>query len=611
MDESDQQRALRLEAQLAAVAARVFQLEQQIAMLRGSPPPAPPYPQPTPAVPPRQPRAEAMRQNVATAVADRRSLESRVGSQWFNRIGIVAVLIGVAWFLKFAFENHWIGAAGRVLTGLLCGAALVAWSERFRARGYTTFSYSLKALGSGVLYLSLWAAFSVYQLIGSGVGFAGMITVTAFNAFIAWRQNAELLAVYAIVGAFSTPLLLSTGHNDEVFLFTYLLIMNAATLTLLVLKGWNRLLVLSFLGTVAFYWGWYWTYYAPAFQATTTAFLLLFFLLFAAATLLARRSRGTQDDGARLLVSMGNAAFGFLGIHAMLTFQYHPQTTVLAWCAVAFAAFYLAMYRFTDRAGSPAVSLADMQLSIAIIFLTLAIPLAVHGHWVTIGFLAEHVVLLWLATRTPSLLMRALAVGALLLGLCSLAVDASAVQTQVLWNTRFLSFAVAIAVTTLSASIARQARQRDPQQDTAPLPWLALAIAGPLLAHLLALITGLLEIHTYWNTRPAFIGGHTLTYRELADRAMAAQFTDSAWLLLVGAVVLAAGFQRRSALLRWQGLAVLTVTIGKVFLVDTSTLTQGYRIVSFLVLGALLLGVSFVYQKDWLHLRAGSGGHTA
>ena len=187
-----------------------------------------------------------------------------MGSQWFNRIGIVAVLIGVAWFLKFAFDNHWVGPAGRVLIGLLSGAALIAWSERFRSKGYTAFSYSLKAVGSGVLYLSLWAAFSMYHLIPSGVAFAGMVLVTAFNAFIAWRQSAELLAVYAIVGAFSTPLLLSTGRNEEVFLFSYLLMMNAATMALLVLKGWNRLLVLSFLGTVGFYWGWYWRGNSPS-----------------------------------------------------------------------------------------------------------------------------------------------------------------------------------------------------------------------------------------------------------------------------------------------------------------------------------------------------------
>jgi uncharacterized membrane protein len=112
---------------------------------------------------------------------DTQSLESRIGSQWFNRVGILAVLIGVAWFLKLAFDNHWIGPRGRVMIGLLAGAGLIAWSERFHKRGFAIFSYSLKAIGSGTLYLSLWAAFQLYALLPAGAAFAAMIAVTAFN----------------------------------------------------------------------------------------------------------------------------------------------------------------------------------------------------------------------------------------------------------------------------------------------------------------------------------------------------------------------------------------------------------------------------------------------
>ena len=82
-------------------------------------------------------------------------LESRIGSHWLNRIGIAAVLIGVSYFLKFAFDNNWIGPAGRVAIGLLAGIAIVVWSEGFRAKGLHAFSYSLKAVGIGMLYLSL------------------------------------------------------------------------------------------------------------------------------------------------------------------------------------------------------------------------------------------------------------------------------------------------------------------------------------------------------------------------------------------------------------------------------------------------------------------------
>jgi uncharacterized membrane protein len=776
-----EERALRLEAQLSAVTARVFQLEREVAALRGVSPPVMSAAEPAAVVatPARSPSewtamapvstgpeipataapdaAPQPSQSVSGSAAtpavpprlrEERSLESRMGSQWFNRIGIVAVLIGAALFLKFAIDNHWVGPAGRILIGLLSGAALIAWSERFRSKGYAAFSYSLKAVGSGVLYLSLWAAFSLYHLIPPGVAFAGMVLVTAFNAFIAWRQSAELLAVYAIVGAFSTPLLLSTGRNEEVFLFSYLLMMNAATMALLVLKGWNRLLVLSFIGTVAFYWGWYWQFYRPAAFVTTTVFLSLFVLLFAAATILARQRRAhpEQDDAARVLVSLANAAFGFLGFYAMLSQNGSGRNTALAWCSVGFGAFYLAVRKWMERtpiAGSRLASLSDIQLSIAIVFLTLAVPLAVHGHWVTVGWMAEGAVLVWVATRLRTRLMQALAGGALSLGLISLAMDATIGQTRVLWNTRLLSFAVSIAAMFIATALARGEAKREGTATSAG-GWELLAETAAVIARALVIIAVLLEIHTYWWSGPPpalgmadlrspgsllgsaiwlmaasgaivwaaarrraslpqsasqqtwmqlaeaicwfaaglvvlFIGmfyaqqqviwnlrfaafavavasivwagrqvrgraplsgsqlyigasvvatvltltavcfeiatfwstrallaapGSMLYGSQLAGRQMAERFSYSAWFLIAGTALLAVGFRRRSALLRWQGLVLLAVTIFKVFLLDTSTLSQGYRIVSFLALGALLLGVSFAYQRDWLHLRA-------
>src|ERR1700687_3224913 len=89
------------------------------------------------------------------------SMEEKIGQYWLNRVGIVAMLMGVSYFLKYAFENNWIGPAGRIVVGLVAGIALILWSERFRARNYAAFSYSLKAVGIGTLYLSLWGAFQV------------------------------------------------------------------------------------------------------------------------------------------------------------------------------------------------------------------------------------------------------------------------------------------------------------------------------------------------------------------------------------------------------------------------------------------------------------------
>src|SRR5206468_8927631 len=192
------------------------------------------------------------------------------------------------WFLKLAFDNHWIGPLGRVFIGLLAGAALIAWSEIFEKRGFAAFAYSLKAVGSGTLYLSLWAAFSVYALMPAWAAFGAMILVTAFNGYISWTRNAELLALYAIAGGLTTPLLVSTGGNHEVTLFSYLLILDIAVLVLAALRPWSRLLFAAFTGTVVFIAGWWVSFYSQAQEGRTAFFLACFFLIFAFAPRLVR-----------------------------------------------------------------------------------------------------------------------------------------------------------------------------------------------------------------------------------------------------------------------------------------------------------------------------------
>src|SRR5450432_319810 len=221
-----------------------------------------------------------------------RDLESRIGSHWLNRIGITALLIGISYFLKFAFDSNWIGPAGRVTIGLLAGIAVVVWSERFRSKGYKAFSYSLKAVGIGALYLSLWAAFQVYSLIPSGTAFVMMLAVTAATAAMALTQDAPLLAAFALTGGFTTPLLLSTGQNREVALFAYVVLLDLGTSFLVVFKPWRRLLVMSYAGTLLLYVGWYSSFYTRDQLGVTIAFATLFFAIFAIAPLVTLQPEG-------------------------------------------------------------------------------------------------------------------------------------------------------------------------------------------------------------------------------------------------------------------------------------------------------------------------------
>jgi uncharacterized membrane protein len=585
----------------APATASAEQTPQQVAL---SPVPlATPPPAHIPAPPPVPVAVPSF--GVSQATKPERSLESRIGSQWFNRVGILAVLIGMAWFLKLAIDNHWIGPLGRVLIGLVAGAGLIAWSERFRAKGYAAFSYSLKSVGSGILYLSLWAAFSLFHLIPGSVAFTAMIAVTAFNGFLAWVQDSELLALYAIAGGFGTPLLVSTGENHEVALFSYMLLLNLTVLILVALRPWSRLLFGAFAGTVFYATGWSFSYYSAQQVGTTAFFFACFFLLFALAPRLvllqqtggvdAAQNSSTWDKLATLILPILNASLGFLAFYSM--FESKHWESAEPWLAVVFAGFYLLLLRLpaVGRWRDNPVLLSELHLAAAVVFLTIAIPLKASGRWLTIGWLAEGAALLWVASRARSKFLSILALLCLALALVALVtVDPSTTSTP-LFNARFATFLVGIAVFAFTAWQAYR-NAREPQH--ASMPWLGLAAAAGLVVNGLILLAAGREIHAYW-----WASGWHGGYQQYGLYRMYAQFSYSALFMVFGAILLALGFSRHSAFLRWQALVLLAVSIGKVFLVDVSELSQGYRILSFLGLGALLLGVSFIYQRDWFSLR--------
>lgn len=379
----------------------------------------------------------------------RADLEARIGSQWLNRIGIAALLIGISYFLRYAFENNWIGPAAQILMGIFAGVALVMWSERFRIRGYQTFSYSLKAVGIGALYLSLWAAVQVYSLLSVGVAFSGMVVVTAATATFALLQNAEILAALSLAGGFATPVLLATGHNREVQLFAYLALLDAATLAMFLSRGWPRLLLLSFSGTAALYFGWYAEFYSRGQFGSAFAFATLFFAIFAIATMLGRGGSEGQFPRVLLAAAAFNGVAYFLQGYLMLETEANR-----AWLAAVLAIVYLML----ARQGRSPSRLRGTHLALAVAFVTLALALRLHEVWISLGWFVE------------------------------------------------------------------------------------------------------------------------------------------------AALLMAAGFWRNSAFVRWLALALIAATTLKVFAYDIWNLSRGYRIISFVFLGVLLLAVSFAYQRDWLKL---------
>jgi len=223
---------------------------------RAAPPKPKPAPAPRPVVTPPPPPP------VPEPAAPRVSLEERIGGRWFNWVGILAILFGVAYAMKYSFERGWITPRMRFWSGLAFGIALLAAGTFSERRRYTVLARGFWGGGIGVLFVVLFAGYRLLlvdgePMIGRPVSFAGMLATVIAGIVIAIVYDTRTAAVLAAIGGYLTPVLLREKAPDQVFLFTYLLILTAGLHFLGYWKRWRFLRLMTFAVVIAYFGGWW------------------------------------------------------------------------------------------------------------------------------------------------------------------------------------------------------------------------------------------------------------------------------------------------------------------------------------------------------------------
>jgi len=377
---------------------------------------------------------------IRTPATPKPDLESVIGGKWLNIIGLAAVLLASAFFLKYAFDNNWIGPIGRVTLGLLGGAAIIAASQLILRRGWTYFSEGITALGAGILYLSLYAAWNFYALVNTETAFVGMAAVTASLIALSLARDSQRLATLALIGGYVTPLLVSTGHDAQIQLFSYLSLLNAGLLAMALARDW-RSLPGSFLFTLLYGLVWYENFYTPAKLVPSLVFASVFFVEFALLPAIqARRSGALRADA--IALTLLNAAWYLTALDVML---YGSHRWILAACVLGVAAFYLIVANVTARrVDGLAAAARPIFGSVALTCVTVAIPIRLEGQWVAMAWAFEGALLVWNGLRSDVRWLRT--AGLIILGAAAIDVwEFPIAADRPFLNGRFATFVVAAA----------------------------------------------------------------------------------------------------------------------------------------------------------------------
>lgn len=370
------------------------------AMPASAPPPSPaqarqiPQPVARPA-PPRTP--SAVDQAVAGFIA------------WLKRgnplarIGIVILFFGAAFLAKYANDNGMIPVEVRFIALALGAFALLIVGWRLREKR-AIYGQLLQGGGIAGLYLTVFAATRLYQLLPFTLAFALLAIVALAAAVLAVAQNALALAVIGTAGGFLAPIMVSTGSGNYVALFTYYALLNLGVFAVAWFRTWRVLNVLGFLFTFTITGLWRATSYQESDLWTADAFLILFFLMYVAVSVL---NCVRQAPNLKGYVS-GSLVFGL----PVVAFTLHATMIArieygLAWSAFALGAFYLLLgwTLFATRRESFRL-LVEAFAALGVIFASLAIPLAFDTRTTAAMWAVEGAGLLWLGVRQERRLPR-------------------------------------------------------------------------------------------------------------------------------------------------------------------------------------------------------------
>jgi uncharacterized membrane protein len=332
-----------------------------------------------------QPSAAALKDMAqSTSGLSAGGLESRIGSQWLNRIGVIAVLFGVAYLLRFIFLSNWISAPAWIWMGASLGVVIIIVSEWFRRGGYRVLSLSLKATGIGISYLSLWAGLELYKLVSGAQAFVGLVFLAGLTAALALRESAEVLAALALIAGFFTPLLISIPSADAP-LFTYMILLDSAAAVLSLARRWWKLLPLSFLGTVLLYGTWYVRTYSRSEPLMAVFATTLFFAIFCATAALLRPQLSRTPRLLTLLEIVNPTAY----LSALYLVRKQLPSHVLVFPTLCLSTLYFILARKSERSARCAGPTAGLYGGLGIASGATALSAILQLDWLSLGWFLE------------------------------------------------------------------------------------------------------------------------------------------------------------------------------------------------------------------------------
>lgn len=330
---------------------------------------------------------------------EKSTIESFLGENLANKIGIAIILIGIGVGVKYAIDKNILGPAMRIALGYLAGAILVGFAIYLKKK-YENLSAVMFAGGLAVAYFVTFIAFDFYHLFPKMVAFGTMVVLTVVTSLGALRYDKQVIAIVGLVGAYAVPFLLSDGTGTTSALFIYMTILNAGILFLAFRKNWQPVFAVAFGCT------WFIFFILTVRAAlelhsdyeTLLVFGSIFYVLFYV-MIIANKMRHKQNlpnDGSTVVIL--NSIFGFaFGI--ILVNEIYDDSNINGIYTLIFAASQGVVTFITSRQKEADHRLYYLSFGFALIYATVSVPMLFDGNWITMIWSLQAALFFWIGWK--------------------------------------------------------------------------------------------------------------------------------------------------------------------------------------------------------------------
>lgn len=520
------------------------------------------------------------------APKDKSNLEINIGQKWLLIVGIISVVFGTGYFLKYSFDQGWVVPSARIAMSYCLGFIFLFAGNHFFKKQFFNFGLYLMGGGIAVHYFSTFAAFQIYHLFSQTFAFFLMILITAASCSLALFHNTKWIAVLSLIGGFLAPLLLSINDSMYIPLMCYMTILNIGILSIAFYKKWDLLNKLGFIFTYLLYSIWFDNYYVPSKFWSSILFLNLFYLIYAIAPFACQFLRTNSKKLKGYLIIPANSfialGFNYAMIKDRFSIEWLGLVTFLY--AIVFLLMVLYLYKQNKQEDEACISL----MGYTALFATITIPLVFSGQWITVLFAVQSISLTWIGIKLKrtSLIQRAY-----------LLINITIIKFL------FYDYSSCFNFNMLEFYFKKSYGQMIIGRYITSITLLCsiYQLASICKSNSLQLLSKHRKDSTVFLT---ILGIILFIVLNLETSGFFYEFVPKARFASISVLwgvfsltLMSIGFLKNNYSMRKVSLSLFFITILKVFLSDISKVSTPFRILSFIILGALMVTSSYFYYK--------------